>query len=136
MTNPIKKYRAIASAIWLFIVFLSLVWNQADDIRERNAIALETARAFLTHIVAVRSWNAEHGGVFVFTDEKDPLNSYLPDDQQGIVTNDGRSLTNINPANMTRQIAEISDRQSKVRFHLTSLDPIRPENKALPWEEG
>ncbi|MFH2122535.1 MAG: ATP-binding protein [Pseudomonadota bacterium] len=135
MMNPIKKYRAIASAIWLFTVFLSLVWNQADDIRERNAIALETARAFLTHIVAVRSWNAEHGGVFVFTDEKDPLNPYLPEDQQGIVSSDGRSLTRVNPAYMTRQIAEISDRQSKVRFHLTSLDPIRPENKPLLWEE-
>ncbi len=136
MINPIKKYRLIASAIWLFTVLLSLVWNQADDIRERNAIALETARAFLTHIVAVRSWNAEHGGVFVFTDEKNPLNPYLSDDQQGIVTKDGRSLTKINPAYMTRQIAAISDRQSKIRFHLTSLDPIRPENKALPWEEG
>lgn len=136
MTNPIKKYRAFASAIWIFTVLLSLLWNQADDIRERNAIALETARAFLTHIVAVRSWNAEHGGVFVFTDDKNPLNPNLPEDQQGIVTKDGRSLTRINPAYMTRQIAEISDRQSKVRFHLTSLDPIRSENKALPWEEG
>lgn len=135
MTSPIKKYRAIASAIWACTVLFSFLWNQADDIRERNAIALETARAFLTHIVAVRTWNAEHGGVFVFTDEKNPFSPYLPEDLQGVVTNDGRRLTRVNPAYMTRQIAEIADRQSKVRFHLTSLDPIRPENKAMDWEE-
>lgn len=135
INTPIKKYRAIASAIWAFTVLLSFFWNQADDIREKNAIALETAKAFLTHIIAVRSWNAEHGGIFVFTDEKTPLNSYLPEDQQFIVTKDGRKLTRVNPAYMTRQISEIADRQSNVRFHLTSRDPIRPENKALPWEE-
>ena len=120
ISQPIKKYRAIASVIWVVTVLVSFLWNQADDIREKNAIALETARGFLAHIIAVRSWNAEHGGVFVFTDEKDPLNPYLPKDQQGIVTTDGRMLTRINPAYMTRQIAEIADQQSKVRFHLTS----------------
>lgn len=114
----------------------SYVWNYADDLREKKAIALETARSFLSHIVAVRSWNAEHGGVFVYTTEKTPVNPFLPSDQQFVVTDEGRMLTLVNPAYMTRQIAEISDRQTKVRFHLTSLDPIRLENKALPWEEG
>jgi PAS domain S-box-containing protein len=135
ISKPIKKYRAIASVIWVFTVLFSFLWNQLNAIHEKNAIALETARGFLTHIVAVRAWNAEHGGIFVFTDEKNPLNPYLPEDQQGVVTNDGRLLTRINPAYMTRQIAEIADQQSKVRFHLTSLDPVRSENKALPWEE-
>ncbi|KAF0187708.1 MAG: PAS domain [Desulfobulbaceae bacterium] len=133
--QPIKKYRVIASAIWIGTVLLSFLWNYTDDIREKNAIALETARAFFTQIVAVRSWNSEHGGVFVFTDEKTPLNPSLPKDQQALVTNDGRLLTRMNPAYMTRQIFEVADRQSKLGFHLTSLHPVRQENKALPWEE-
>jgi PAS domain S-box-containing protein len=135
MTHPIKRYRPSASLIWVCTVLFSFLWNQADDVREKREIALETARAFLTHIVAVRSWNAEHGGVFVFTDEKNPVNLYMPEDQKSLMTSDGRQLTRINPAYMTRQIAEIADRQSKIRFHLTSLDPIRPENKAVDWEE-
>ncbi len=135
MTNPIKRYRASASLIWVCAVLFSFLWNQADDVREKREIALETARAFLTHIVAVRSWNAEHGGVLVFTDEKNPVNLYMPEDQKSLMTSDGRQLTRINPAYMTRQIAEIADRQSKIRFHLTSLDPVRPENKAVDWEE-
>jgi len=135
MTNPIKKYRSIASAIWACTVLFSFFWNQADDMREKNAIALETAKAFLTHIMAARTWNAEHGGVFVFINEKTPVNPYLPEDQQSLGLSDGRKLARVNPAYMTRQISEIADRQGKVRFHLTSLDPIRPENKAMDWEE-
>lgn len=135
MTNPIKKYRVIASAIWIVTVLLSFLWNQTDDMREKNAMALETAKAFLTHIVALHSWNTEHGGVFVFTDEKTPLNPYLPEAQQFIVTNDGHQLTRVNAAYMLRQISDIAAQQSKVQFHLTSRNPIRPANKALPWEE-
>ena len=135
MTNPIKKYRTIAGAIWVFTVLLSLLWNQTDDIREKNAMALETARAFSTHIVAVRTWNVEHGGVFVFTDEKNPVNPYMPEGQQSVMTNDGRQLTRINPSYMIRQVSDIAAHQSKVQFHLTSRNPISPANKALPWEE-
>jgi hypothetical protein len=43
-------------------------------------------------------------------------------------------LTKINPAFMTRQIAEIAARQHGARFHITSLKPIRPGNKPADWE--
>ena len=124
MIQPIKKYRVIASVIWIGTVLFSFLWNYTDDIREKNAIALETARAFFTQIVSVRSWNSEHGGVFVFTDEKTPLNPFLPTDQQALVTDNGRLLTRMNPAYMTRQIFEVVDRQSRLGFHLTSLHPV------------
>ncbi len=135
MLQPIRKYRVIASAIWIGTVLISFCWNYADDIRERNVIALESARAFLTYIVGVRSWNLEHGGIFVLADEKNPPNPYLLGNQQSLTTDDGRMLTRLNPAYMTRQIFEIVNRQSKIHLHLTSLHPIRPENKAQPWEE-
>ncbi len=35
---------------------------------------------------------------------------------------------------MTRQIAAISRKQGHVTFHITSLTPLRPENKPYPWE--
>ena len=133
--QPIRKYRVIASAIWIGTVLISFCWNYSDDIRERNVIALESAKAFLTYIVGVRSWNMEHGGIFVLTDGKSPPNPYLPENQQHLVTDDGRMLTRLHPAYMTRQIFEIVNRQSKIRLHLTSLHPIRPENKGQPWEE-
>lgn len=134
MLQPIRRYRVIAGAIWISTVLCSLLWNYTDNIREKNTIALEAARAFLTHLVAVRSWNLEHGGVFVFTDEKTPPNPYLPEDEQIITSSDGRMLTKMNPAYMTRQISEIAGQQSRLGFHLTSLNPVRPENSPLDWE--
>ena len=40
----------------------------------------------------------------------------------------------INPAYMTRLIAEMAESASGAIFRLTSLKPIRPENKADAWE--
>ena len=37
---------------------------------------------------------------------------------------------------MTRQIADIAARREGIHFHITSLNPIRPENKPTPDEEN
>ena len=36
---------------------------------------------------------------------------------------------------MTRQIARIHSSQNNIKFHITSLKPIRPQNKSTSWEE-
>ena len=36
---------------------------------------------------------------------------------------------------MTRQISEIAKKESDIQYHITSLKPIRPENKADDWEK-
>jgi signal transduction histidine kinase len=43
-------------------------------------------------------------------------------------------LTKINPAYMTRQVAEIN-KDNDIKFHITSLNPIRPANEADDWEK-
>lgn len=134
MLQSIRRYRIIAGAIWITTVVCSLLWNYSDHLREKNTFALETARTFLTHLSAICTWSAEQGGVYVYTNGKNPANPYLPEDQQTITSNDGRLLTRVNPACMIRQIYEIVAQQSRLGFHLTSLDPMRPENKALDWE--
>jgi len=35
---------------------------------------------------------------------------------------------------MTRQIAAITSGKRHIGFHITSLTPLRPENKPYPWE--
>lgn len=47
---------------------------------------------------------------------------------------DGRKLTKINPAYMTRQIGEIAAKKNQVWFHITSSNPIRPANAPDSWE--
>ena len=123
-----KKTIAIISAIWSILVGVSFYWNLVNAEIKQKAIALQAARSFFNQIVVTRSWNARHGGVYVpVTDETRP-NPYLDDPARDIVTHDGQKLTKINPAFMTRQVAEIAAKNEGIRFHITSLNPIRPQN--------
>jgi len=121
-------------AFWLTIVGISFLWNLVDEKREHEQLAFETARAFYQQILITRAWNAEHGGVYVPVTEKTYPNPYLEDPLRDVMTKEGVRLTKINPAYMTRQIAEITERQNGIRFHITSLDPLRPQNKPKAWE--
>jgi diguanylate cyclase (GGDEF)-like protein len=63
------------------------------------------------------------------------LLSHVP--ERDIVTPSGKVLTLINATYMARLVFESSDFKEEVagRGHLTSLNPIRPENRPDSWEE-
>lgn len=130
--------KAIISVImlWLFVVGSSYWWNMTDQKIANKRLAFETARAFFQQIVTTRSWNAMHGGVYVPVTKDVRPNPYLDDPLRDLATDKNINLTKINPAYMTRQIAEIaSQNENGIQFHLTSLKPIRPENEAVEWEK-
>ncbi|MCK5194236.1 MAG: DUF3365 domain-containing protein, partial [Desulfobulbaceae bacterium] len=79
-------------------------------------------------------WNAKHGGVYVPITEETTPNPYLDVPNRDVITSTGLRLTKINPAFMTRQVAEIAKQESNIQYHITSLKPIRPANKAEGWE--
>ncbi|MGD7036560.1 diguanylate cyclase [Methylotuvimicrobium buryatense] len=120
--------------LWLGLNGISLllqVYNAQDTAKK---IAFSQGKLFFQHIVTMRHWNARHGGVYVTVTEDTPPNPYLDIPERDIVTLDGRRLTLINPAYMTRQLAELEHDKSRIQFHITSLHPKRPENKADDWE--
>ena len=121
--------------IWLSIVGISLYWNLIDEIRDHEKVALETGRALFRQVIVTRSWNANHKGVYVPVTETSQPNIYLDGPLRDLTANNGIKLTQINPAYMTRQIAEIAAKERGIQFHITSLKPIRPENKAKDWEK-
>ena len=125
----------IASVIWILTGFASLMWNLFDDARERRDLALQVARSFFSQLTVVRSWNSDHGGVYVAVSETVQPNLYLQGPHRDLTTLEGIKLTKINPEYMTRQISEIAARRNGIQFSSTSLRPIRPGNKADPWEE-
>jgi len=84
--------------------------------------------------VITRLWNARHGGVYVPVSRNSPPNPYLHVPLRDITVNPDLTLTLINPAYMTRQIAEIARERKGIRFHITSLNPIRPDNRPTSWE--
>ena len=127
-----KSY--IVILFWLLIVGGAFGKNYSIVTTAQNDLAFQTARAFFDQIVLSRAWNAGHGGVYVPVTEKIQPNPYLDDPLRDLETNKGIKLTKINPAFMTRQIAEIAAKEKGVQFHITSLKPIRPGNKPADWE--
>ena len=123
-------------AIWICIPGAFLYWMEKDVRREEKLLAQGTANAFFQQILATRLWNASHGGVYVPITATTQPNEYLPTKNRDLVADNGLRLTKINPAYMTRQIAELAQKNEYgIQFHITSLKPIRPENKAAEWEE-
>ena len=134
MRNHSKKLLSLIIFLWLALIGGFAWWNIVQIRQFHLQENLKAARSFFDIIVTAREWNALHGGVYVpVTDEIQP-NPYLDVPDRDIVTIDGVTLTKINPAYMTRLIAEIARQNNNVYFHITSLDPIRPGNIAEPWE--
>lgn len=126
----------IGSFLWITAVSCALLWNIYDQKQSQNLLALKTARAFFDQVVIARAWNAKHGGVYVPVSEHTQPNIYLEDQLRDLTTVQNVALTKINPAFMTRQISEIFSKSTNgTRLHITSLNPIRPENEASDWEK-
>jgi PAS domain S-box-containing protein len=93
------------------------------------------ARANYDKQLVYRKWAANHGGVYVPVTEQTPPNTYLKNiAERDVETLSGRHLTLINPAYMIRQVHELEEEQHGVKGHITSLKPLRPENKPDAWE--
>jgi len=122
-------------ALWTAFVATVLAWNLVQLRREVLETARHHARAAFEKDVAYRRWAAEHGGVYAPVSEQTPPNPYLAHvEERDITTPSGRTLTLVNPAYMTRQVHELGAEAYGLRGHITSLDPIRPENAPDPWE--
>ncbi|MEO5358213.1 MAG: DUF3365 domain-containing protein [Nitrospirae bacterium YQR-1] len=128
-------YYVLPVFIWAVMVFASLAWDLANQNNVLRNMALEKGRNIFRFIELSRLWSAGHGGLYAIISEKAQPNPYLNVPNRDITTVTGLKLTLINPAYMTRQIGEISKGLSDTSFHITSLKPLRPENRADNQEE-
>ncbi len=122
------------SLLWTVLTAGSLSWNILEA---RNGVESHMrlqGRDIFSIIEATRLWNAQHGGVYGLRSQASPSNPYLQAPEKDIATPDGRELTLLNPAYMTRQLSEVILDQVGVRIHITSLNPINPGNRAEAWE--
>jgi len=121
--------------LWTTLITYSFhrSYSTATRAKEKNAISV--SRTFFENMITTREWNANHGGVYVPITEETQPNPYLDPYLREIKVNRNLTLTKINPAFMTRQIAEVAKGKERVLFHLTSLNPIRPENRPSEMEK-
>lgn len=133
---PVKKITIIVLLCWTLFLSVSLVWNLHHETQMTIAQATSEAEGHFNKDVVYRRWAALHGGVYVPTTEHTPPNPLLAQlPERDIETTSGRKLTLVNPAYMTRQVMELAAEQYGVRGHITSLNVIRPANKADDWEQ-
>jgi len=132
--SRLRRYMWLLIAFWTVAICASLSWNLFQLNRTTEEMARIQARAAFQQDILYRRWNAMHGGVYAAVSGETFPNPYLEVAERDIQTPLGRQLTLINPAYMTRQVHELGAEESGVQGHITSLNPIRPENAADWWE--
>ena len=116
----------------LFILkYINDTRNDYQAISEK--ILYEQASTLFNNIVTLRKWNSDHGAIYVKANDSIQPNPYLKDNHT--YTKDNELLIKINPAWMTRQISELSNKKEKYYFKITSLQPINPNNAPDNFEK-
>lgn len=130
---PLVWFMAI---IWTVIIFSSLASDIIGKKETNLEIALQEARTVYNKDLNYYRWATGHKGVFVPVTETTKPNSYLSHiPEYKLETSSGLKLTLVNPEYMIRQVYEMQTAAHEVLGHITSLDPIRAENAADPWEQ-
>lgn len=133
---PFRRYAWFLAGMWTLAVGLSLLWNLIEERSEVVRLARHVALTVFDRDILYRRWAAGHGGVYVPATPQTPPTPYLAHlPERDLKTPLGRELTLLNPAYMTRQVYEFADKAGQAQGHLTSLNPIRPENGPDPWEK-
>ena len=121
-------------ALFISVIFLGVYLRG-------NTLLLETvrdeARSYFGLIVQTRLWNAKYGGVYVEKQGDIQSNQFLKDVgvEPDIKCENNKVLTMRNPALMTKEISQLTGAVNGVRFHITSLQPINPQNTPDLFEE-
>lgn len=122
-------------AIWTAILLALLARDLSTLSQTTQNLAIREARSHFQKDMAFRFWATTHGGFYVPTNDRTPPNPYLSHiSGRDIKTPSGVQLTLMNPAYALRQMNEDFAGTYGVAGHLTSLQPLRPQNAPDDWE--
>ncbi|MCU7835559.1 MAG: DUF3365 domain-containing protein [gamma proteobacterium symbiont of Taylorina sp.] len=130
-----NRVKIIVLIIILLIAIIMLLNNHQVKEKQTALIQqklLQEAIAHFDNMVDTRAWNAMFGGVYVRPKKGLKPNPHLKNNT--LLAMDGTQLIKINPAWMTRQISEISNKKRKYFYRITSLNPLNPDNIADLFE--
>ncbi len=134
--------RKVLTACFTALLFLALfsyntyertVTAHTDSLY--NAALIDARRAYLTDLT-FRHWNSRMGGIYAEISPQLAPNPYLAVPDRDITTTEGKHLTLINPAYMTRMVQELMAKNNELKGHITSLTPLSPGNAPTEWERA
>ncbi len=135
-SSDIKKIIWALFTVWTIGIVLALSAEFEHHLSAARELARAEVRTQYDWMVTLRSWLASHGGVYVPLTERTPSNPYLDVPDKDIQTPSGKKLTLMNPAYVTRQIYSEFYGKIGMKGHLTSLNPLNPNNRADEWERA
>jgi PAS domain S-box-containing protein len=117
----------------IVVIFIALFmeWHRRTTLHE----ATSEARDYYALNLHYRAWNSSLGGVYAPADKVAP-NPFLNHPQRDVTLTDGRKLTLVNPAYMTRMVFERASaaHERAISSKLVSLMPLNPTNAPNAWE--
>lgn len=135
--NFVRKYlTSIFLIICLIVLSVFLGFNYKADTLIKEQMQHQ-GQAFFQEIVLTRQWIAQHGGVYVKLTEGMTANPYLlkiPDLKVFVTDKDSAVYILKNPALVTREISAIAKQDGLFTFHITSLNPLNPDNQPDAFE--
>lgn len=129
-----RRWWLLPLLLWVLIVGTSYRSHEQEIDTQSLQLASHGARNMFRMVVLTRTWNAQHGGVYVPVSDKLLPNPYLHHPRRDVTTTDGQQLTLVNPAFMTRMLSDLAQTHGGTTFHITSLKPLRPGNAPDDWE--
>ena len=134
-SQHLKRTALMLAAGWSITIALVFGWHLWGVKKHALESARIQAELSFEKDVVYRRWAAIRGGVYVPSTAETPPNPYLSHlPHRDVTTTSGQDLTLVNPAYMTRQVHELGESQYGHRGHITSLNPLRPENAPDAWE--
>ncbi len=131
----IKSVTVLVMVWWTLVILLVLFWHLFEIHNNTTKVAHFSAVQSFEKDLVYRRWASSHGGVYVPATDDTPPNPYLAAiKNRDLVSPWGKKYTLMNPAYMTRQVHELGREQYGYHGHITSLNPLRPENAADAWE--
>lgn len=131
-----RKYLIITLIVYSIITLLTFLLLLQNNWRNVKESALNEARMSFQKDIVYRLWASNHGGVYAPISEYTAPNQYLTELERDIETPSGKKLTLINPVYMTKQVFELSLKRFGEKTHISSLNPLNPDNKPDSWEAG
>ncbi|MBA4372783.1 MAG: hypothetical protein C0402_07945 [Thermodesulfovibrio sp.] len=132
-----KRYPVFLMAGWTLLIAISMVFTLYAEHKSNLQEAMVEARTYFELNRAYRQWGAKLGGVYASADKVAP-NPYLMVPDRDVQTTDGKSLTLVNPAYMTKMVFEMVEKSSPlpVISKIRSLNSINPSNVPDTWERA
>ena len=131
----LRRQVLLRGLIWTLAIAVFIGIGVHYSHREDRNVALIRARENFQKEVLISLLITQPGGGYALPEKAAPTGSTVVDTPTGgDLAAEGMAFTKGTPAHMTRIAHELGIEGPLLKGHMTSLNPLRPENGADPWE--